>query len=322
MFQRFQNTIARTVSVSGFGLFHGADVRLEFCPAPTDHGIVFERVDLKSPVQIPALIEYVTPQERCTVITHQGANVAVIEHVMAALAGLQVDNCLVRLNAPEPPIGDGSSSEFVNALQRAGIVQQDVQRQVLHVDELTVEIETDRVGIAAQPCRSGGYQIGFILDYGRGPIPHQSLNLTITPESFVSELANCRTFVLEQEADALRAKGLALRATPQNALVFGKDGILGNSLRRPDECVRHKILDCVGDFALIGCDLVGRFTASRSGHRLNQEMIRHIRARQSALHSTLSPAADEPASVISLPFSPNVTNTTAPEPRLRRAAQS
>ncbi len=277
---RRQQTLIRPATLTGIGLFHGADVTLEFCPAPVDHGIIFERIDLSPPVQIPALIEFVVPQERCTVISHQGASVSVIEHVMAALAGLRVDNCLVRINAPEPPICDGSASAFVEAILNAGIVEQDAIRQVARVEELTVEIETERVGIAAQPCRADLYQIGFILDYGRGPIPFQTLNVSITPETFLQQLADCRTFVLQHEVDALRSRGLALRATAQNALVFGEHGIIDNSLRRPDECVRHKILDCVGDFALIGCDLIGRFSASRSGHRLNHEIIRQIRTQQ------------------------------------------
>ncbi|SFI48452.1 UDP-3-O-acyl-N-acetylglucosamine deacetylase [Planctomicrobium piriforme] len=281
--QRRQQTIARPVAVTGFGLFHGADVKLEFCPAPCDHGIVFERVDLAAPVRIPALVEYVTPQERCTVITHQGASVAVIEHVMAALAGLQVDNCLVRINALEPPICDGSALAFVEALLDAEIVEQDQLRKVVRIEETSIQIETDRVGIAVQPARNETYQIGFILDFGPGPIPFQSLNVTVTPASFQTELAACRTFVLQHEAEQLQKAGLARRATHQNALVFGPQGILGNALRRPDECVRHKILDCVGDFALLGCDIIGRFTASRSGHRLNHEIIRQIRAGQAAL---------------------------------------
>jgi len=261
---------------------------MEFCPAPVDHGIVFERIDLTPPVKIPALIENVVPQERCTVISHQGASVAVIEHVMAALAGLQVDNCLVRINAPEPPIGDGSALLFVEALLKSGIIQQDVLRTVLRVESLTVEIETDRVGIAAQPSQRDVYQIGFILDYGSGPIPFQSLNMIVTPETFLSELAQCRTFVLQHEADALRQRGLAKRATSQNALVFGETGLIENTLRKPNECVRHKILDCVGDFALIGCDLQGRFSASRSGHRLNHSIIRHLRSQQICAEETIS----------------------------------
>ncbi|WP_437204067.1 UDP-3-O-acyl-N-acetylglucosamine deacetylase [Planctomicrobium sp. SH664] len=304
--QRHQQTIQRPVSVSGFGLFGGQDVDLVFCPAAVDTGIVFERVDLKPSVRIPAWIEYVVPQSRCTMISHQGATVSVIEHVMAALAGLQIDNCLVRLNAPEPPGCDGSSWAFVEALQSAGIVQQAAWRPVIEIEETLCFTENAQVGIAAQPSRSGELEIGFLLDYGPGPIGRQSLKLSITPETFVAELARCRTFALEREVQQLQSQGIALRSTTSNALVFGDQGLIANSLRFADECVRHKMLDCVGDFALLGCDIRGRFAAERSGHRHSHEIIRLIRsashrhpflrARSLALptNSTLHLAASRP----------------------------
>lgn len=274
---RPQRTIARTAKVSGFGLFCGADVTLEFCPAETDHGVVFERIDPVEPVKVPALIDFVVPQPRCTVIARGGVSVSVIEHVMAALVGLRIDNCLVRLDAPEPPVGDGSSLEFVEALLAVGIVEQDAERHCVVVNQTFLVTEDDHVGIAVQPSPTAEYEIGFVLDYGPGPISRQSLRLPITPESFVSDIADSRTFALEQEVQGLRQQGLALRATPQNALVFSSKGIVDNELRHADECVRHKILDCLGDFALLGCDIVGRFTAMRSGHRLNHAIIREIR---------------------------------------------
>jgi UDP-3-O-acyl N-acetylglucosamine deacetylase len=315
--QRRQQTLARSVTVSGFGLFQGCDVTAELCPADPGHGIVFQRVDLPGDPRIPALVEYVAPQNRCTLLTCEGASVAVVEHLLAALAGLQVDNCLVRLSAPEPPAGDGSALLFVEAVQSAGIVPQDALRETIAVEETVVHVESERVGIAAQPARAREYQIGFVLDYGPGPISQQSVNLTITPESFLAELANCRTFVLKSEVDQLRAQGLAQRATTQNALVFGPEGVIDNTLRRADECVRHKVLDCVGDFALIGCDLVGRFTATRSGHRLNHAIIRQIRAAMHRRSSSSSrpcdsagvgrshrlPAASPPPSSITSPLS-------------------
>lgn len=276
--QRQQQTIARSAKVSGFGLFGGTDVVVEFCPADTGHGIVFERIDLAQSVQIPALIEYVIPQPRCTVISNHGVTVSVIEHVMAALAGLHVDNCLVRINAPEPPACDGSSRLFVEALLEAGIVQQDELREVIVVDQTQIVTESDHVGIGVQSSSSNEYEIGSIVDYGKSPISRQSVTLKVTPETFINEISNARTFVLEQEVSALQSKGIGLRATPQNVLVFGEEGVIENSLRYEDECARHKILDCIGDFALIGCDLIGRFSATQSGHRLNHAIIREIKA--------------------------------------------
>ncbi len=274
--QRSQNTISRPEQVSGFGLFSGIDVTLEFCPAEPDHGIVFERIDLNEPVRIPALIEYVVPKPRCTVISHHQASVSVIEHVMAALAGLQIDNCLVRINAPEPPGCDGSSLAFVEAILKAGTVSQDAPRQCVVVDQTHLVTEVENIGIGAEPPSNSEYEIGFVLDYGPGPIPRQSYQLQLTPQRFVDELAACRTFVLESEVQALQASGIGKRATSQNVNVFGEDGLIENTLRFFNECARHKVLDCVGDFALLGCDLVGRFIATQSGHRLNHALIRKI----------------------------------------------
>lgn len=274
---RFQQTLAKSVSMSGFGLFNGLDVDLELCPAPVDHGIVFERTDLIPSVRIPALIEYVAPQARCTVISHQGARVAVIEHVMAALAGMQIDNCLVRLNAPEPPICDGSAWEFVELIERAGIAQQDAFRQVIRVNQLTSVMDSDHVGIVALPPRHDECEVGYLLNYGPGPVGSQSFKCEVTPRYFRSDVAAARTFILEEEVSTLQSNGIGLRATSQNILVFAPTGPLENSVRFENECARHKLLDCIGDFALIGCDLHGRFVAQRSGHRLNHALIRELR---------------------------------------------
>ncbi|MCA8998501.1 MAG: UDP-3-O-[3-hydroxymyristoyl] N-acetylglucosamine deacetylase [Planctomycetaceae bacterium] len=295
---RQEQTLARAVTVSGFGLFTGEDARLEFCPAPPGHGIVFERTAPGESVRIPALVDYVVPQPRCTVIARNKASVMVIEHVMAALAGLRVDNCLVRINAPEPPAGDGSAGHFVEALLAAGIISQDRQRDTVVVKTPLLHTESYHVGIAVQPSRLDEFQVGFILDYGPGPIGTQALNVPINPETFVREIARCRTFVLEREVQQLRSQGLGLRATTQNALVFSNQGLIDNALRFPDECVRHKILDCIGDFALLGCDVVGRFTAMRSGHRLNHEIVRviseHHREQNAPLTSSFQPVRSAP----------------------------
>lgn len=282
--QRRQNTIARSVKVSGFGLFGGADVELEFCPAPPGHGIVFERVDLHNRVQIPALIDFVIPQPRCTVISRENVSVHVIEHVMAALAGLQIDNCLVRLDAPEPPIGDGSSLHFVDALIAAGTSVQDELRERIVIEEPCLVTEGECVGVGAQAPREFEYEIGFIVDYGCEEVPRQTVTLQITPEIFLEQIASCRTFVLEREVQALQSAGVGLRATPQNVLVLNHSGPIENELRFANECARHKLLDCLGDFALIGCDLHGRFAAAQSGHRLNHAIIKKI--AQQRVHSS------------------------------------
>lgn len=294
---RRQNTIARPVQVSGYGLFGGIDVTVEFCPADPDHGIVFERIDLSESPRIPARIESVVPQPRCTVIADVGVQVAVIEHVMAALAGLQVDNCLIRIDAPEPPACDGSSEAFVEAILKAGVVAQDQPREALLVEEAEVITESDQVGIAVQPSQYQEYEIGFFVDYGAGPIPRQSSRVVTTPERFCREIAPARTFVLESEVRALQEQGIGHRATPENVLVFGDQGPIRNALRFADECARHKILDCIGDFALLGCDLMGRFLGTQSGHRLNHALIRRLKTRYlNEAEQTCGPDDEQPSS--------------------------
>ena len=272
---RNQRTISRPASVSGFGLFGGADVTVHFLPAPVNHGIAFQRTDCRGSAPIPALIEYAVHRGRRTAISHAGVTVEMTEHVLAALAGLWIDNCLVQLDAPEPPACDGSSQQFVNSLLDAGIVELDAPRPFLVVERtLCVEQDDGLSEVSARPLNQRAMAIGYQLDYGlRSPIPPQVFNIEITPETFANELAFARTFVLESEVAALKAQGYGGRTTPKDLLVFGPDGPIENTLHADNECVRHKILDCVGDFALAGCDLFGYFNAYRSGHALNRELI-------------------------------------------------
>ena len=199
-----------------------------------------------------------------------------IEHVMAALAGLRIDNCIVQIDASECPGCDGSSQAFVEVLDRAGIVEQGRMRQALVLERSVSVVEGDAI-LAAHPGVPGGLTLSYHLDYGRGsPIPAQSLCLALSPQTFRDELAASRTFLLESEANALRAAGIGARATPADLLIFGPTGVIGNVLRYPDECVRHKILDMVGDLALLGFDLHGFVVAHRSGHQTNHALSRRL----------------------------------------------
>ncbi|QDU40379.1 UDP-3-O-[3-hydroxymyristoyl] N-acetylglucosamine deacetylase [Maioricimonas rarisocia] len=279
---RIQTTIERAAEVRGYGLFRGLDVTLRFLPAEENHGIVFQRTDLTDAADIPARVEHVVPEPRRTVLSRLGTRVEVVEHVMAALAGLQIDNCLVQLDAPEPPGCDGSAQAFSEALLNAGIVTQSATRPTLHVPT-TIEVTTSsgaHVSAAPQPAEAG-YTIGYDLDYGNSPVGRQSASYTITPEIFINEIAFARTFVLELEVAALRAMGFGQRTTTKDLLVFGSQGVIDNALRCPNECARHKLLDCIGDFALIGCDLAGAFHADRSGHRANHDLIRRLKVMAS-----------------------------------------
>ena len=273
---RSQRTIRRPAVVRGFGLFGGADVTLTFLPAPEDHGIVFERIDLAEPVRIPATIEHVIRLPRRTAIAAGGTSVQMTEHVIPALAGLQIDNTLIQIDAPEPPGGDGSALFLADALWEAGLEAQSAPRRCHSVDRTLVVEEQSGSRVSIAPTRDGAYRVSYSLDYNHPAIPAQHFSAVISPETFLDQIAFARTFVLEEEVRALQSQGIGLRATPRNILVFGRDGVIENRLRAPDECARHKLLDCLGDFALIGCDLAGDFRADRSGHHTNQEVVRQL----------------------------------------------
>lgn len=289
---RRQRTIARPARYHGFGFLTGADVTLCFLPADEDTGIRFQRVDLPGTPSIPATLEFVAPRQRRTSISNGSATVELIEHVMAALAGLQIDNCLVQVNAPEAPGADGSCLGFVQALLEAGIVEQSAFRQILVIcDSCTAHADDDCSEISAGPVFRRTLVVSYELDYGpRSPIRPQLLTFEFSPESFVANLAFARTFILESEVALLKSQGYGSRVTPADLLIFGSAGVIGNQLRTADECVRHKILDCIGDFALLGCDIHGHFRAYRSGHNLNHDICRLVADAQSPSELLRQPA--------------------------------
>jgi UDP-3-O-acyl N-acetylglucosamine deacetylase len=274
--------------VCGIGFLTGADVRVRFLPADEHAGIKFLRTDIAGAEPIPALVEYTVPRLRRTAIERRGVAVELIEHAMAALAGLQIDNCLVEVNAPELPGLDGSCHPFVNALLDAGIVEQSAARKAIVIAQPDSACSDDggqRISLC--PSTTAALTIGYELDYGpNSPIPPQSHVVAVTPDSFVQEIAAARTFILDSEVRYLQAQGFGRRTTPRDLLVFGPEGVIDNSLRADNECARHKILDCIGDFALIGCDIVADVRAVRSGHRLNGELVRRLRRIQAQLFST------------------------------------
>jgi len=284
---RLQRTIARPAEVTGIGFLTGADVTLRFLPAEENHGIVFRRVDRPGMPSVPATIDYTLPRERRTAVARGDAVVEMTEHVLASLAGLQVDNCLVELNAPEPPGCDGSALPFVDALLTADFHQQTSARRIVRVETPTSAVDSDNQSeITAKPIAKPALVVNYQLDYGpQSPIPPQSLALEITPQTFREELAFARTFILESEVAALKAQGYGTRVTPKDLLVFSEQGIIDNRLRINDECVRHKMLDCLGDFALLGSDVHGFFAATRSGHQLNREIVRRMCDRKHSLGS-------------------------------------
>lgn len=271
---RQQRTLARPAVVSGFGYWSGRDVRVEFRPAPADSGVIFVRQDQERSVKIKAVVSNRVETPRRTTLRSGGASVEMVEHIMAALGGLHIDNCEIWVDAAEMPGCDGSSLPFVEALSEATCVTQNALRPALVVREVT-RLGNDESWVEARPTAGAGLSLKFHLDYGPGnAIGRQTLTLPVTPDSFRRELAPSRTFMLKSEAEWLLAQGLGTRATSKDLLVFDNDGPIDNELRFRDECVRHKALDLVGDLNLAGCDLVGHFVAYRSGHRLNAELVR------------------------------------------------
>lgn len=273
---RRQCTLARPVSVAGIGYFSGRDVQVEFWPAAENSGITFVRYDIGPAARVPALAALRIDVPRRTNLELGGIRVEMVEHVLAALAGLRVDNCEVWVDAPEMPGCDGSSQAFVEALDAAGIVEQrSPVRQV--VVGGTVRVGGEDAWIEAQPPRSAGLSIAFDLDYGPNTaIGRQTYSIDLTPDSFRRELASCRTFIMNDVAQAMLAEGRGQHVTPSDLLIFGEHGPIDNTLRFPDECVRHKLLDVIGDLALTGCEIVGHVVAYRTGHQLHAELAKRL----------------------------------------------
>ena len=273
---RPQRTLARSVEVEGFGYWSGRDVKVRFRSAPVNTGIVFVRGDLAGEKRIPAIVENRIEMPRRTTLVSNGTSVEMVEHVMAALAGLHIDNCEVWVDGTELPGLDGSALAFVEALESAGVVEQSLLRPRLVIEEIT-RVGNDDCWVEARPARNASLSLRYKLDYGPdNPIGKQTLDIKINPETFKKELAPARTFILKAEADWLRQQGLGARVTFDDLLVFDEDGPCNNPLRFEDECVRHKTLDLLGDLALSGCDIVGQVIAYRSGHRLNAELVKAL----------------------------------------------
>ena len=276
---RFQRTIAAPAEVRGIGFLTGQDVRLRFRPAPPCTGVVFVRTDLGPQARLPATVEQITGTNRRTTLGRPPLTIGLVEHVLATLNGLRVDNCIIELDAPEPPGLDGSARAFVTALEAVGCVVQPELRAIWTV-ERPVVVGTGDATLALHPGIGPGLRISYLLDYGlTSPIGRQTFTADLDPGVFASQIAPCRTFVLEAEAAMLRQQGLGRRTRVSDLLVFGPRGPIDNVLRFADEPARHKVLDILGDLSLIGHDLCGHVVAYRSGHPLNAELARTLTQR-------------------------------------------
>jgi len=271
------------VELAGRGLFTGEPVCLRAHPSEPDTGIWFLRTDQNPPIRIAATVENVSKRARRTSLRNGTVAIETVEHWLSACAGLGIDNLQVDLDANELPGLDGSCRGFVETLHKAGIREQDAERTPHVVTDVVRVVDGDCELVALPPLNpeDNALEVSYDLDYGPdSPIGHQHFRCVVTPETFEANIAPARTFVLQAEAEALRANGLGTHLSYTDIVVFGKDGPIDNELRFPDECVRHKVLDLIGDLTLLGRPLVGRVYARKSGHALNHDLVRALR-RQS-----------------------------------------
>ena len=276
LFDRQQRTLARPVEVRGVGFLTGQLVTLRFRPAAASTGVVFVRTDLGPNACIPARVEQVSGTQRRTTLGRAPLTVGLVEHVLAALAGLRVDNCYVEVDAPEPPGLDGSAKEFADAICQAGFQTLPATRPVYSVTQPVV-VRAGDATLSLHPADPGerSLRASYFLDYGStSPIQRQLHTLELTPAGFLNDVARCRTFLLEEEAVAFRKQGLGSRSKVTDLVVFGPRGPIDNTLRFANEPARHKVLDIVGDLSLLGQALCGHVIAYRSGHPLNVELVR------------------------------------------------
>jgi UDP-3-O-acyl N-acetylglucosamine deacetylase len=288
---RSQRTIRRMVEVAGVGFFTGVDVRVVFQPAEPHTGVVFVRKDVRGAPCIPARAENVFGTNRRTTLGRPPHQIELVEHVLAALAGLRIDNCRIEIDAAELPGLDGSARGFTEALRHAGTETQPADRMIWTVDE-PITIEDGPAILTLYPLPEAELCVSYVLDYGlHSPLGLQRHTHRITPEQFLNGLDHCRTFVLEEEADALRRQGIGTRATYQDLLVFGPHGPINNTLRAANEPARHKVLDIVGDLALFGHDLHGHVAGCRSGHTHNVALVRRLQQELEAVRPQQRKAA-------------------------------
>ena len=271
-----QRTLARSVSTTGVGLHSGEPVHLELGPAPPGSGVVFRRRDLDPPVQIPARAEYVGDTTLSTSLVLGGHRVSTVEHLLAAMAGMGIDNAIIDVDAPEIPIMDGSAGPFVGLIQAAGIKMQDAPKRFLRIKRKVTVEDGDKV---ASFLPFDGFKVSFTIDFDqpvfRGRSAH--VELDFSSHTFVEDICQARTFGFMHEIEYLRSRGLARGGSVDNAIVLDDYRILNREgLRSEDEFVKHKALDAIGDLKLLDFSLVGEFRAYKSGHTLNNAAVRAL----------------------------------------------
>src|SRR5262245_24422613 len=288
-----QHTIRRQISCVGIGLHSGNKVNLTLKPAPADFGIRFRRTDLGSH-EVPATVQNLAGIQLATGLANNEVSVETVEHLLAALVSVGIDNLRIELNSPEVPIMDGSAAPFIYLIHEAGVQRLQTPRKYLKIVRPIALSRGDK-RIALYP--SDHFKVTYSISYDHPLLRHQSRTLRITEESFVEELAPARTFTFLKDVEMLRQNGLALGGSLDNAIVLGETGVLNNALRFEDEFVRHKILDAIGDLALVGYPVIGHLVAHRAGHALHTEFAVKILEEASAWRLVESTADVVPAAM-------------------------
>ena len=277
-----QRTLKKKISTTGVGLHTGIKVTLTLRPAAPDTGIVFRRVDVTPPVDIPAKAAQVTDTRLSTLIEKDGAKVSTIEHLMSAMAGLGIDNAYVDINGPEVPIMDGSAGPFVFLLQQAGIEEQKAAKQFIRIKS-TIEAKVGDKWARFDP--HPGFKIDFSIEFPHPVFGAENKRVVIdfAEQSYLKEISRARTFGFMQDVETMREVGLALGGSLDNAIVLDEFRVLNSDgLRYDNELVKHKVLDAVGDLYLLGHPLIGAYTAYKSGHALNNRLLRDTLAKTDA----------------------------------------
>jgi UDP-3-O-[3-hydroxymyristoyl] N-acetylglucosamine deacetylase len=277
-----QRTLKNIIRATGVGLHTGEKVYLTLRPAAPDTGIVFRRIDLEEPVEIEAKAENVGDTTLSTSLVNGNARVSTVEHLLSALAGMGIDNAYIDLNAPEVPIMDGSAGPFVFLIQSAGIQEQEVAKRFIRIKR-DITIEDGDKWVRFEPF--DGFKVGFSIDFDHPAFKHdhQTAVVDFSTTSFVKEVSRARTFGFMSQIETLRANNLALGGSLDNAVVVDDYRILNeDGLRYVDEFVKHKILDSIGDLYLLGHSLIGAFRGHKSGHALNNKLLRTLLAQEDA----------------------------------------
>jgi UDP-3-O-[3-hydroxymyristoyl] N-acetylglucosamine deacetylase len=290
-----QRTLKKAISATGVGLHNGEKVTLTLRPAAADTGIIFKRVDLPQPNELKATAQAVHDTRLCSALEVNGVRVATVEHIMSALAGLGIDNVIIEVDASEIPIMDGSSGPFVYLLQEAGIVELEQAKKFIRIKK-TVQVQDGDKWVRFEPYH--GFKIDFTIQFNHPVFEHSGcqVNIDFATDSYIQQISRARTFGFMHEVEFLRNNGLARGGSLENAIVLDEYRVINaDGLRYDDEFAKHKVLDAIGDLYMLGHSILGAFYAYKSGHALNNQLIRALMQDESAWeYATFDKKEDAP----------------------------